>query len=52
MFTITFISSILFLRKWEFMFWSVMWGGLLSLFVCSLAVYQLIPRKRAHWVKS
>lgn len=51
LFAITFLSSFVFIRRWDFMFWSVMWGGALSLFVSLLALYQLRPRKRAHWIQ-
>jgi len=49
-FALLFMGSMLLLKEWQFVFWAVMWGGALSIFLSLHALYRLIPRKRYHWL--
>src|SRR5688500_6603618 len=45
------LCSIAVLEPRDLAVWSIMWGGVLSIFVTIHSLYILIPRKRAHRVK-
>jgi hypothetical protein len=51
LFLLMFLISMLTLSVRQFLFWSVMWGGVMAIFLNLNVIYWLLPRKRAHWVR-
>jgi hypothetical protein len=51
LFFLLFFGSMALLEPVQFIFWAVMWGGTLAIFLNLYMVYWLIPRRRVHWVR-
>ena len=34
----------------EYLVWSIVWGGCLSLYLTLYSLLKLVPRKRYHWI--
>ncbi len=50
LFAVCFLGSIFLLGSEQYILWSIMWGGMLSIFLNLYVVYRFLPRKRAHWL--
>ena len=48
---LAFFGSMLLMEIDQLLLWSTLWGGTFAMFVNLHTVYQLFPRKRAHWMK-
>jgi hypothetical protein len=49
-FAVLFLGSLVWGAQ-QYMFWSTLWGGMLSIFLNLFMLYRLLPRRRAHWVR-
>jgi hypothetical protein len=51
LFILLFFGSMALLEPVQFIFWAVMWGGVMAMFLNLYAIYRLIPHKQYHWIK-
>jgi len=51
LFILIFLLSMFLLEPREYAYWSMMWGGTLSIFINLHTIYRLIPRKQYHWMR-